>query len=66
MLIYPITPRVFVYMLQITWLDATGTVIADGITKKTEDIEGTKRKTAISRLKLAAKKAHHNATLTCR
>lgn len=50
---------------QITWIDGSGTVIETGITKTTNDVENTKRVTAISKLKLTAKKAHHNTTLTC-
>jgi hypothetical protein len=40
-------------------------VITEGITKETEEVENTKRLTAISILKFTAKKAHHNTTLTC-
>jgi hypothetical protein len=52
-------------MFQITWLDGNGTVITEGITKETEEVENTKRVTAISTLKFNAKKTHHNTTLTC-
>ena len=51
--------------MQITWVDGSGEVISDGITTETEDVENTKRKTAISILKFTAKKTDHNTTLTC-
>ncbi|TRY63192.1 hypothetical protein TCAL_02084 [Tigriopus californicus] len=50
---------------EITWIGGSGTVIETGITKTTNDVENTKRLTTISKLKLTAKKAHHNTTLTC-
>ena len=53
------------FCFQITWLDGSGAVITEGITKETEEVENTKRLTAISILKNTAKKAHHNTTLTC-
>ena len=53
------------FCFQITWLDGSGAVITEGITKETEEVENTKRLTAISILKFTAKKAHHNTTLTC-
>ena len=55
----------FMFYFQITWLDGSGAVITEGITKETEEVENTKRLTAISILKFTAKKAHHNTTLTC-
>jgi len=50
---------------EITWLDGSGTVISDGIEQETEEIESTKRVTAISTLTLTAAKTDHNSTLTC-
>jgi hypothetical protein len=54
-----------IFCFQITWLDGSGTVITEGITKETEEVENTKRVTAISILKFTAKKTHHNTSLTC-
>ena len=51
--------------LQFTWLDGDGTTITEGITSDTEEIENTKRVTAMSTLKLTVKKTHHNKNVTC-
>ena len=40
-------------------------MITEGITKETEEVENTKRLTAVSILKFTAKKTHHNTSLTC-
>ena len=53
------------FFLQFTWLDGDGTTISEGITTTIEEIENTKRITAISTLKLTAKKDHHNKNITC-
>ena len=53
------------FVFQITWIDGSGNVIEDGIEAVTEEIEGTKRVTAISTLTLTAAKADHNSSLTC-
>lgn len=54
-----------VTLLQFTWLDGDGSSITEGITSDTEEIENTKRITAISTLKLTVKKSHHNKNVTC-
>ena len=51
--------------MQFTWLDGDGSTISEGITPETEEIENTKRITAISTLKLTVKKTHHNKNITC-
>lgn len=56
---------IIMFLLQFTWLDGDGTTIAEGITSDTEEIENTKRITAISTLKLTVKKTHHNKSITC-
>ena len=58
--------RLFSHLIfQFIWLDGDGTTISEGITTITEEIENTKRITAISTLKLTAKKSHHNKNITC-
>ena len=68
------TTSFFFVVLQITWLDGDGTVIASAeegddadpsVQQVTEVIENTKRVTTISTLSMTAKKSHHNTNITC-
>ena len=52
-------------LLQFTWKNGEGTTITEGMTSETEEIENTKRITAISTLKLTVKKTYHNKNITC-
>ena len=51
--------------MQFTWKDGEGAQITEGMTSETEEIENTKRITAISTLKLTVKKTYHNKNITC-
>ena len=53
------------FLLQFTWKDGEGAQITEGMTSETEEIENTKRITAISTLKLTVKKTYHNKNITC-
>ena len=53
------------FLLQFTWKNGEGTTITEGMTSETEEIENTKRITAISTLKLTVKKTYHNKNITC-
>ena len=54
-----------IFLLQFTWKDGEGAQITEGMTSETEEIENTKRITAISTLKLTVKKTYHNKNITC-
>ena len=62
---YSTVQSFFYHFLQLTWLDGSGTVLDDSISKSTREVENTRRVTAVSKITLTAKKSHHNTSLTC-
>lgn len=53
------------FLLQLTWIDGSGTTVTSGIKNVKEPLDDGKRLTAKSTLKLRAQREHHNTTITC-